>query len=130
MRLTSLRRYSNVQPGTLKRLNHLRRRGRLLHSTRRKLGHFSDQMGDPDHAETSSWRRNLHVNSWDLFETFLWRLTGTQIKLTNLRGRNNVPTFLLFVKNLFEVERKKSRAFWEFNACSWIAREFSSCLHC
>ena len=39
-------------------------------------------------------------------------------------------TFLLFLMNLFEVERKKTRVFWEFNVCSWIASEFSSCLHC
>ena len=35
-------------------------------------------------------------------------------------------TFLLFVMNLFEVKRKKTRAFWEFNVCSWITSEFSS----
>ena len=39
-------------------------------------------------------------------------------------------SFLLFVKNLFEVKRKKALTFWEFNVYSWIASELSSCLHC
>ena len=41
-----------------------------------------------------------------------------------------VAAFLLFVKNLFEVKRKKTWALWDINVCSWIASEFSSCLHC
>ena len=31
---------------------------------------------------------------------------------------------------MLEVKRKKTQVFWEFNVCSWIASEFSICLHC
>ena len=42
-----------------------------------------------DHAETSSRRLNWYVNKADLFEMFLQRLAGTEIKPTNLRRRSN-----------------------------------------
>ena len=45
----------------------------------------------PDHAEISTWRRNLYVNEMDLFVTSLWRLIGSRIKPADLRSRNNVP---------------------------------------
>ena len=44
-----------------------------------------------DHAETSTWRRNLYVNETDLFVTSLLRLIGRKIKPANLRRRNNTP---------------------------------------
>ena len=45
-----------------------------------------------ENAKTPSRRRNWYVNETDLFETSLQRLTGTEIKPTNLRRRSDVPT--------------------------------------
>ena len=35
-----------------------------------------------------------------------------------------------FHNELVRSQENKSRAVWEFNVCSWIASEISSCLHC
>ena len=44
-----------------------------------------------DHAETSTWRRNLYVIETDLFVTSLPCLIGRKIKPANFRRRNNAP---------------------------------------
>ena len=44
-----------------------------------------------DHAETSTWRRNLYMNETDLFVTSLQHLISRKIKPANLRRRNNAP---------------------------------------
>ena len=84
MRPSILRRFRNVLAGTLMRLNQRRRQKHVLPSTRKKLPILVTNLNVLDYAKASSPHLNWYVNKTDLPETILRRVTGTQIKSTNL----------------------------------------------
>ena len=93
------------------------------------------------HCSLSTFQVNLSglqpssIEIWVLQPTTLQN-QPSQVSFLGI-FRATTPTTLVFGGYIFTFrnelvpsQEKKTQAFWEFNICSWIAREFSSCLHC
>ena len=93
------------------------------------------------HCSPSNFRVNLPGLQPSSIEIWVLQPTTLQNKVPQIsflgifraaaRPHNFLSAaFLIFVMNLLKDKRKKTGAFWEFNVCSWITSEFSSCFHC